>query len=110
MTLAAAETCFSLLREQLRNAAPGVPLDLGVSVAERQPEPHGQAASHVGLANAHHTDQRDAAPGQGGGQAIHGQNLAQRLPRCRGVTTLLKDTALKSNGLIAVNIIRWKRN
>ena len=66
--LAVAELALAVAGEQLGDGAAGRQLDLGVGVAERQPEPGRQPPPDRGLAGAHQPDQHDAAPGQRVGQ------------------------------------------
>ena len=47
---------------------PAAELDLGVGVAERQPEPRRQSPPDRGFARAHQPDQHDRAPRQRRGQ------------------------------------------
>ena len=62
---AVAEGALAVAGEQLGDGAAGGQFDLGVGVAERQPESRGEAAADRGLAGAHQPDQHDAASGQG---------------------------------------------
>ena len=66
--LAVAEIALAIAGEQFGDRAAGGQFDLGVGVAERQPEARGQAAADRGLAGPHQPDQHDAASGECVGQ------------------------------------------
>ncbi len=65
-----AEFAFTIASKDFRDGAAGSQFDLGVGVAEGQPEPGGEAPSDRGLACAHQSDKHDTAPDQRIGQRI----------------------------------------
>ena len=85
--LALAELALAVAVEHLGDGAAGGLLDLGVGVAERQPEPRGQAAADRGLARAHQPDQHDGAAGRAGRAGLgrgSGAAVSSRRPAQRG--------------------------